>query len=58
MTVYTGEANGKTPILANSNAMAMVTNGADRALPIIVRCSTAIPNELTSKIAVRQYEGS
>ena len=36
----------------------MVTNGADKALPIIVRCSNAIPKVLTNRTAVKQYDGS
>ena len=36
----------------------MVTNGADKALPIIVRCSKAIPKVLTNRTAVKQYDGS
>ena len=53
-----GDVKGTIPILARINAIAMVTKGADRALPSRVRCSKKIPKVLTNSTAVKQYEGS
>ena len=48
-----GESKGTNPKLATVNAMAMVANGAERALPTVVRRSNETPNVESHKMALR-----
>ena len=48
-----GDWNGKRPMLAVSNASAIVASGALRALPTTVRLSRDIPKVDNHKIKVR-----
>jgi len=55
---YIGEENGMIPTLATINARAMVANGAERALPRVVRRSNVIPNVERSNTADKTNTGS
>ena len=49
--LQTGEWNGIMPTFARHSDINIVTSGADRAFPIVVSCSSAIPHADTISMA-------